>query len=123
MAACAKPPMRWREGCKDCEWQKNRKSVADNTMNDTCSNLCPAPDTRHPRPYVPPSAVQSVFRRPLAIVMGLLRNRMLWVGVIGLLLSGWLTGLQASAQNLAIPKVTLGIDSAKNPQDVAVSVQ
>ena len=69
------------------------------------------------------AALHVIHRRPLAIVRGLLSNRMLWVGVIGLLLSGWLTGLQASAQNLGIPKVTLGIDAAKNPQDVAVSLQ
>ena len=29
---------------------------------------------------------------------------MLWVGVLGLLLSAWLTSVQAQAQNLAIPK-------------------
>jgi flagellar biosynthesis protein FliP len=70
-----------------------------------------------------PTAASLILRRPIAIGRALLFNRMLWVGVLGLLLSGWLTGLQAHAQNLAIPKVTLGVDAAKNPQDVAVSLQ
>jgi len=65
----------------------------------------------------------AIRRRPLAIVKGLLWNRTLWVGVLGLILTAFLTGLQAKAQNLAIPKVTLGVDQAKNPQDVAVSLQ
>jgi flagellar biosynthetic protein FliP len=68
-------------------------------------------------------SLAALRRRPLAIARALLRNRMFWVGVIGLALSAGLTSLQASAQNLAIPKVTLGVDTAKNPQDVAVSLQ
>jgi len=74
-------------------------------------------------PIEPFRPFQALRRRPLEIVTGLLRNRTLWVGVLGLILSACLTGIQAKAQNLAIPKVTLGVDAAKNPQDVAVSLQ
>src|SRR2546423_11047810 len=69
------------------------------------------------------AALEAIRRRPLVVARALLRNRMLWVGVLGLILSAGLTSLQAHAQNLAIPKVTLGVDAAKNPQDVAVSLQ
>ncbi len=68
-------------------------------------------------------AWKALRRRPIAVAGGLLRNRTLWIAVVGLALSAYLTGIQANAQNLAIPKVTLGVDAAKNPQDVAVSLQ
>jgi flagellar biosynthetic protein FliP len=62
-------------------------------------------------------------KRPLAILKGLLRSRVLWVCLIVLLLCGVLSGMRAGAQNVAIPKISLGVDTAKNSQEVAVSLQ
>jgi flagellar biosynthetic protein FliP len=111
-------PLREREAPAE-PGRADERPVSHGASRRASSGRNAVRDTSHPRP----DTLHLMLRRPRAIVMGLLRNKMLWVGVIGLLLSGWLTGLQASAQNLAIPKVTLGIDSSKNPQDVAVSLQ
>jgi len=68
-------------------------------------------------------SLDPIRRRPLSVVKAILLNRMLWVGILGLILTACLTGLQAKAQSLVIPKVTLGVDASKNPQDVAMSLQ
>jgi flagellar biosynthetic protein FliP len=61
-----------------------------------------------------------------AIGIGLLRNRTLWMLLGTLLLCALLTTLRAGAQSaggVALPRVSVGMDTAKNPKDVAVTLQ
>ena len=53
----------------------------------------------------------------------LLRNRMLWMALAASVFCALLTITQARAQNMAIPKVELGVGASQNPKDVAVTLQ
>ncbi|HLJ54439.1 MAG TPA: flagellar type III secretion system pore protein FliP [Chthonomonadaceae bacterium] len=84
------------------------------------------PETSNQQPgtsYQQPATGYQLLRRPVAILKALLTSRAFWIGILGMLLSGWLTALQAHAQTVPLPKITLGVDQAKNPQDVAISLQ
>ena len=62
-------------------------------------------------------------RRPRAVLLGLLRNRMLWMALASTLLGALISVAQAHAQSVVLPKVELGVSAAKNPKDVAVTLQ
>jgi flagellar biosynthetic protein FliP len=69
---------------------------------------------------------QQLARRPRAVLGRLLQNRMVWFAVGMIVLCALLTMSQARAQGtggVAIPKISLGMDTAKNPKDVAVTLQ
>src|SRR6185295_9971285 len=67
-------------------------------------------------------------QRTKAVALALLKSRTLWATVITILLCGTMTVLRAHAQGGAggtvpLPRISLGVDTAKNPQDVAVTLQ
>ena len=67
-----------------------------------------------------------VARRPRAILRRLLRNRLVWFAVGMIAICAAMTMTQACAQGtggVSFPKISLGMDTAKNPQDVAVTLQ
>ncbi|HZP80322.1 MAG TPA: flagellar type III secretion system pore protein FliP [Chthonomonadaceae bacterium] len=72
------------------------------------------------------SLAARLLRRPRAVAVNLVRNRTLWMALGTMLLCALLTGMRAGAQGaggVVLPKVTVGVDTARNPQDVAVTLQ
>ncbi len=61
--------------------------------------------------------------RGAVVARGLMRNRMLWMALFSSLLGGVVTIAQAHAQNMVIPKIEMGVGTAQNPKDVAVTLQ
>ncbi|HLK58274.1 MAG TPA: flagellar type III secretion system pore protein FliP [Chthonomonadaceae bacterium] len=71
--------------------------------------------------------IQRATLRTRAVLSGLLKSRTLWASLLTLLLCGVLTALRAHAQGaggtVPLPRLSFGVDAAKNPQDVAVTLQ
>ena len=68
----------------------------------------------------------NLFVHSRGVFLGLARQRGLWISLLVLAACLLLSAMGAAAQTgagLALPKVSLGIDSAKNPKDVAVTLQ
>lgn len=65
------------------------------------------------------------FRHTRNLLRGLLTVRMLWLSLITVGLCALTTALQAQASggNLVIPRVNFGVETAKNPKDVSVTLQ
>src|SRR5690242_1011067 len=69
-------------------------------------------------------AVQGPGARIRRVITGLLSNRCLWVACGVLLLCTLATMMRASAQgSVVMPKISIGVDTAKNPKDVSVTLQ
>lgn len=59
----------------------------------------------------------------MVVLQYLLHNRMLWLALGSTLLGALVTMAQAHAQNMAVPKLELGVGTSHNPKDVAVTLQ
>lgn len=73
-----------------------------------------------------PNRLVPLRARSIAIARALLARRSLWMALAALLVCAVFSGIQARAQgagSLVMPKITLGVDTAKNPKDVAVTLQ
>src|SRR5579862_1989745 len=69
--------------------------------------------------------VSFVMQRPCAIMRNLLRSRVFWFGLAMSVLCGLLSAAQARAQSsgMVIPRLEVGVGTAKSPKDVAVTLQ
>lgn len=70
-------------------------------------------------------ALSVMLRRPIAIVRGLLRSRLFWLGMGMSLLCALLSAAQAHAQGngIVIPKFEIGMGTAKSPKDISATLQ
>src|SRR5581483_8534263 len=104
---------RWKTRCAARAWRSSATRAA-----------C-IPCRKRKRP-VSESLAARLLRRPRAVAVNLVRNRTLWMALGTMLLCALLTGMRAGAQGaggVVLPKVTVGVDTARNPQDVAVTLQ
>jgi flagellar biosynthetic protein FliP len=72
------------------------------------------------------ASTAALLRRPRRALRDLAGNRSFLFALILMALGVTMTTLQARAQgggNLVVPRVSLGVDTAKNPKDVAVTLQ
>lgn len=76
---------------------------------------------------MPEPTSEVALHRSRRILHALLALRSLWIVVGSLLFCLLVSGMQARAQgaggSLVMPKISLGVDTAKNPKDVAVTLQ
>ena len=96
-------------------------SEEDSAVGSPAKEFIPLP------PAAPPTcrftALGFLVRRPLDVLQYLLRNRMLWMALGSTLFGALITMAQAHAQNMAVPKIELGVGASHNPKDVAVTLQ